>query len=794
MRFRRAVQGGAVAAMVLAATITLPIPTASAASGDWFDTSFASQGVALLPTGFGGGEFTTDSADRLYVTRSPDPATTHLRRLTPDGAPDSTFAADDPVVPGLAQQLHADAGGTITLVTQASAVSGLRVSRFSATGAPDASFGTGGFVNILASTQESSLEAVAVLDRPGGGLLIVVSAGVSGSFLVALTGTGAPDSSWGTGSPESGVSQVPGHSRSAVADGAAVVVLCIDAGSSPQVASLLRLTAAGAPDTSFAPAGRLQLSTTNEFDPASLAAGAGAYFVVGTRLTHGSPSVTTVAKVRSTGSLDPDFGTAGFATGPTNACNSNGHRVVVSAGRLVVQSARPCGTIAMVVDRFTAAGALDPTFGAGGELAFASIAGYQTASGTIELGLQSTGRVVMYAGLRGAAAVVRLRDDEAPPAAGTFVPLTPARILDTRNGTGAPVGAVPGGGSVDVQVTGRGGVPADGVGAVVVNVTVTQPSGDGNIVAFPTGTSVPLASNVNYVPGQTVPNLVTVKVGAAGGVTLRNNSTGTVQLVADVAGYYRAGSAVLPGTFTPLNPARILDTRTGTGGPTGPIAGGGSVDLQVTGQGGVPSTEVAAVVMNVTVTQPTWDGNVVAYPSGAATPLASNLNFAPGQTIPNLVMVMVGVGGKVTLKNNSTGTVQLLADVAGYYRAGTAVAPGAFVPVTPKRVVDTRTGPGTVGAIVAGASVEVPRSSFVFAPAAVVMNVTVTQPTWDGSVVAYPKEAAVPLASNLNFVAGQTVPNLVIARTGALAQVALKNNSVQGTVHLVVDVCGYFLA
>ena len=396
------------------------------------------------------------------------------------------------------------------------------------------------------------------------------------------------------------------------------------------------------------------------------------------------------------------------------------------------------------------------------------------------------------------AVALRLLNNVAPPAAGAYVPLPPARILDTRSGNGAVAGAVPGGGSVDLQVTGRGGVPSSGVGAVVLNVTVTQPVSDGNVVVFPTGSAVPLASNLNFVPAQTIPNLVTVMVGAGGRVTLKNNSVGAVQLVADVGGYYRSGSATLAGMFTPLVPARILDTRTGNGAPIGSIAGNSYLDLPVSGRGGVPSTGVSAVVFNLTVTQPSWDGNIFAHPTGEFLTAASNLNFGPGQTIANLVTVKVGTGGTVTLHNNSTGTVHLVADVAGYYLAGPAVAPGAFVAMTPVRFLDTRVPAGVpvAGPLAAGAVLDQPGPNTLISDltlgSAAVLNVTVTQPSWDGTVVAYPKGTSAPLASNLNFVAGQTIANQVVVKVGDSGLFSLKNNSF-GTVHLVADLFGYFL-
>jgi hypothetical protein len=178
---------------------------------------------------------------------------------------------------------------------------------------------------------------------------------------------------------------------------------------------------------------------------------------------------------------------------------------------------------------------------------------------------------------------------------------------------------------------------------------------------------MPTASNLNYVAGQTVPNLVVVKVGTNGKVALTNRSAGTVQLIADLAGWFSGGSTAMPGAFTALAPKRLLDTRIGVGAAKAAVAPGGTVHLQVTGgTTGVP-TGAAAVVLNVTATAPTRSGVITAYPDGTTMPTASNLNYVAGQTVPNLVVVKVGTNGKVALTNRSAGTVQLVADVGGYF-------------------------------------------------------------------------------------------------------------------------------
>jgi hypothetical protein len=201
---------------------------------------------------------------------------------------------------------------------------------------------------------------------------------------------------------------------------------------------------------------------------------------------------------------------------------------------------------------------------------------------------------------------------------------------------------------------------------VVLNVTVTGPTAPGFVTAWPDGASRPLASNLNFLPGQTVPNRVIVKTGTGGKVDFYN-LTGSSDLVVDVGGYYTDATPGGTGTrFVGVNPTRVLDTRDGTGA-TGiaPIGSGATLGVLIRGRGGVPATAIA-VVANVTVTGPTGTGFLTAWPSDAPMPLASDLNFSPGQTVPNLVVVKIGADGKVNLYN-LVGTTDAVIDVVGYY-------------------------------------------------------------------------------------------------------------------------------
>ncbi|MBW3547057.1 MAG: hypothetical protein KY452_02835 [Actinobacteria bacterium] len=373
---------------------------------------------------------------------------------------------------------------------------------------------------------------------------------------------------------------------------------------------------------------------------------------------------------------------------------------------------------------------------------------------------------------------------------GTFHPLSPARILDTREGNGAPRGKVTG--TISLQVTGRGGVPASGVTSVVINVTVTEPTRPSFLTAWPAGQTRPTASNLNYTAGQTVPNLAVVKVGTGGRVNLFNFSGGA-HVVADVVGWYSNDTVATSGArYEPLSPARILDTREGNGAPRRMVGPGGTVSLQVTDRGGVPASGVSAVVMNVTVTQPTASSVLTAWPSGETQPNASNLNYTAGQTVPNLVVVKVGAEGKVNLRNLS-GYTHVVADVVGWYSDTSATSGARYQALSPARILDTREGNGAPKAKVSGTlSLQVTGRGGVPASgvSAIVMNVTVTEPTASSVLTVWPAGELQPNASNLNYTAGQTVPNLVAVKVGTDGKVNLRNFF--GSTHVVADVVGWY--
>lgn len=383
------------------------------------------------------------------------------------------------------------------------------------------------------------------------------------------------------------------------------------------------------------------------------------------------------------------------------------------------------------------------------------------------------------------------------PGRGAYQALSPVRIIDTRDGTGGvPVASIGPGGTLTVQVAGQGPLPATGVSAVVLNVTATNTTAPSYLTVWPTGVPRPLASNLNWVRGQTVPNLVEVALGLNGRVSIYN-SAGSVDVIFDVAGYVATPTATPPsaGLYTAVVPSRVLDTRYGTGGVVAaPVSQGQAISVQIAGTPSIPTNGVAAVVLNVTATNPTAASYLTVFPTGVMPPRASNLNFVAGQTVPNRVIVKVGNGGSVSFYN-ATGSVNVIADIGGWFTDGTTAASGSlFVGVTPARVLDTRTaqniGPnGTLVLPIAGQG-GVPTMNAAVPPTAVVLNMTVTNPTAPSFLTAWPDAATKPLASDLNYMAELTVPNLVIVKLGASGAIDLYNAA--GTTDVVVDVVGWY--
>ncbi len=381
-----------------------------------------------------------------------------------------------------------------------------------------------------------------------------------------------------------------------------------------------------------------------------------------------------------------------------------------------------------------------------------------------------------------------------PLVPGPYVPLSaPLRIFDTRYGRGGHPGRLGPNETASVQVAGFGadgiGVPSSGLGAAVVNVTVTAASAGSYLTLFPKGGSVPTASNLNFGPDRQLANLATVALSADGYLSVYNR-LGTVDVILDLEGYFTtASNPAHAGLFNPLSaPTRILDTRL-SGGRLG---SGSSIHLQVTGgASGVPAAS-EAVALNLTAVCSTSESYLAVLPQDdpqLSDPMFSNVNFPACTNTPNRAFARLSPTGGITIFN-SVGTVDVVVDLTGWFTdASNANATGYnFTALPPTRLLDTRSGAGPVGAQTA-ITVTIPYPL----ATAVLINVTGVAPTAATVLTVYPRStigAAPPSTSDLNVNPGANVANLCLPAVGTGQMVEVWNDS--GLANVVVDLAGYF--
>jgi len=382
---------------------------------------------------------------------------------------------------------------------------------------------------------------------------------------------------------------------------------------------------------------------------------------------------------------------------------------------------------------------------------------------------------------------------------GTYVPVTPFRITDTRTGSGLPnagstlTTAAP---TLTVQVTGVGTTPVPaGSLAAVLNVTATNTKSSGFLTVFEAGTTQPTVSNLNFDAGQTVANLVTAPLSAAGAVSIYSSAT-DADVVVDVEGYFTSTPAANGyGLFNSMSPVRDL----GTLALGAAVAANTSVPVTVAGGTTTVPANASAVLVNATVAHDSAATFLSLYPAPAVTtePTFSNLNASAGEVVANRAIVAVGTGGVIEVYNHA-GSADVDIDVDGYF-TGVGGTGSDYVPLAaPVRVADTRTASliGTETPITTNAS-----ESFLLATTAsgipttatsVDANVTVVAGASSGYLSVYPAPAMTtqPDFSDVNWVANGIVPNFTIADTNGTGSVEVYNS--YGTINLVVDVFGYF--
>ncbi len=342
-------------------------------------------------------------------------------------------------------------------------------------------------------------------------------------------------------------------------------------------------------------------------------------------------------------------------------------------------------------------------------------------------------------------------------------------------------------------------VPQNAAG-VALNVTMVRPASGGFASVWPCQQSRPVVSSLNARSGEIVANNVIAPISDAGTVCFYS-SVGT-DFVVDIAGWF-SDSAGPDGAapFVGLLPQRVVDTRGSTRvGPSSPLV----VDVaslraaRPDGSSVTVPADVAAVAVNVTVARSQASGFATVWPCGTERPNASNVNFEANNPTGNGVVAPVGDDGTICIHTSTSADV--LVDLAGYFGGG------AFNAAIPTRLVDTRSGIGVVSGRVSpntplrvpvrGERLDVDASAggpdSLTIPddaAAVAMNVTAVRPSGGGFATVWPCGSAQPVASNLNFAAGQNRANSVIAPIGADGTVCVH---VSSSADVLVDVAGWF--
>ncbi|MER5456601.1 hypothetical protein ABT008_17610 [Micromonospora sp. NPDC002389] len=154
-----------------------------------------------------------------------------------------------------------------------------------------------------------------------------------------------------------------------------------------------------------------------------------------------------------------------------------------------------------------------------------------------------------------------------------------------------------------------------------------------------------------------------------------------------------ADAAGRGGDFVPVNTV-LLDTRSGVGGVTGARGATSTTTFTALGVGGVPTSGVRALLVDITAVSPTGNTYLTVFPNGATRPIVASLNASKDEVLTNSVVVSPGSEGKLSLYNHS-GSTHVKLDVQGYFTSVTTTAGGGFVPIGPVQVVDTRSGLGT---------------------------------------------------------------------------------------------------
>jgi hypothetical protein len=284
----------------------------------------------------------------------------------------------------------------------------------------------------------------------------------------------------------------------------------------------------------------------------------------------------------------------------------------------------------------------------------------QTVANAATIPLDSSGQLCVFSSVS-ADLIVDVGGYYSTSAAGRYMPVSPMRLMDSRNGTGTPA-RLAAGQVVELPVVGVAGVPTD-ASVVALNVTGILPTVDAYITAFPCG-SMPPTSSLNPAAGRVTPNLVMAQVSPSGTVCFFVNTD--IDLVVDVVGYV---SPSAKNRFTPSTPFRFTDTRdvfrpeVNAGQAGNRLAPGQTLVVQIAGVRGVPSA-ARAISANLTVVDANDRGFVTAFPCGEV-PTASNVNYELATAVANAAELPLSASGAICIY--SSNSAHVIIDVNGWW-------------------------------------------------------------------------------------------------------------------------------
>ncbi|MBI4935632.1 MAG: hypothetical protein HY828_17255 [Actinobacteria bacterium] len=703
----------------------------------------------------------------LLVMNTKTPST-FIRRLSSGGASDATFGASGtltltgqpPNGPFNVVAWHLPTSPTAPLaVVRSTAIEGsYAVSRFTANGAVDNSFGTNGTVTAT-FVDGFSWSFVGLVRLSDGSFLVtaVGNAGADFTEMIHITSTGSVDAAFGTG----GVAKFPqfaGKVAGLTTDQRVVFSVVGDFGAFSKVA---RVSSAGVFDSSYGTAGLAAVPAIG--DQHQMFVQPDGSVVVAARTFNGGGM--SVSRLAATGATDMSFGVAGTvqfdfaglylgstsdeAVGPISVQAAPGNRLVVFC-RTPVGAA---GAAMLLLD-----GTLDASFGVGGRAVISSdldlAAGTtDTAGGLLSLGL-AAGRMVLQH------STDRMPWPPVSPPPANFQVRT-ERLLDTV-GVSATWTPVP---NPDPEVV-------DGYHRVTLTritdgVTMMSQLVDGDVVGL---------NNVRH---------------------------GSYRFAVNAGNSYTEGTPAVQSitvprwnrTVTPLNPRRVVDSRP-TGATDdgqyegmGQLAAGSTTVVHLWGRGGVDTDAIAAGI-NVTAVSPTANGFVTVYPCNAPRPLASNINYIAGTTVAGASIATIDPTGGVCVYTSAA--THLLIDITSEF-----VLTTHYTTLTPARLADSRPTGTTIDGISAAMGRLGPGSTTVVRlggrgslpphPEAVAITMTAVAPESNGFMSVFPCSAVRPNVANLNFTSGRTTSNSTLAVPDANGDICVYTSA---AAHLVLDASG----